>query len=232
MSNSTLGVIPARAGSKRVHKKNIRDVGGKPLIAHTIDQAADADTLDHVIVSTEDEEIGAIAEEHGGNVPFQRPSELAADDVTNTEVIKHALEWFEGRSESFEYVCQLSVTTPFRTSSDIDEALQQLYSSSAKSVVGVTEYETPPFWAITQDGSWVEPYFDENPWKKTRTQEFPSVHHPNGALFAASVSAFEDADGFYTESTTAYEMPRDRSVDIDEPFDLEVARALMSWRNR
>jgi CMP-N-acetylneuraminic acid synthetase len=232
MSNSTLGVIPARAGSKRVHKKNIREVGDKPLIAYAIDQAADADTLDHVIVSTEDEEIRAIAEEHGGNVPFQRPSELAADDVTNTEVIKHALERLEERGKSFEYVCQLSVTTPFRTSNDIDEALQQLHSSSATSIVAVTTYDAPPFWAITQDRSRIEPYFDENPWQKTRTQEFPTVLHPNGALFAASVSAFEDADGFYTESTTAYEMPRDRSVDIDEPFDLEVVRALTSWRNQ
>lgn len=83
-------------------------------------------------------------------MPFQRPAELAADDVTNndvtnTEVIQHALEWFGEQGESFEYVCQLPVTTPFRTSSDIDEALQQLYSSSAKSVVGVTTYDTPPF---------------------------------------------------------------------------------------
>jgi CMP-N-acetylneuraminic acid synthetase len=230
MNNTTLGVIPARAGSKRVDKKNIREVGGKPLLAHTIEQASNASALDHVIVSTEDEEIQDIAREYEGNVPFRRPRELAADDVTNNEVIEHALNWFESRDEAFEYVCLLPVTTPFRDETDINQAVQKLHDSSADSIIGVKSYEAPPFWAVECNEDQIEPYFDNNPWEKTRTQEFPTLYHPNGALFAARVAALENAGSFYTEETIAYEMPQERSLDIDEPFDLEVARALMEWR--
>lgn len=232
MSNTTLGVIPARAGSKRVDKKNIREVGGKPLLAHTIEQAADASTLDHVIVSTEDEEIQDIARAYEGNVPFRRPSELAADDVTNNEVVKHALNWFDSNDESFDYVCLLPATTPFRDNTDIDRAVRKLHDSSANSIVGVTTYDAPPFWAVEYNEDQIKPYFDHNPWEKTRTQEFPTLYHPNGALFAARVTAFKNNSSFYTNQTIAYEMPQKRSLDIDEPFDLEVARALMKWRQK
>lgn len=230
MTESTLGIIPARAGSKRVEKKNIRDVGGKPILAHTIEQASNASALDHVIVSTEDKGIQDIARAYEGNVPFRRPRDLATDDVTNNEVVEHALNWFESRDEVFEYVCLLPVTTPFRDETDIDQAVRKLHDSSADSIISVTTYETPLFWAVKCDEDQIKPYFDDNPWEKTRTQEFPTLHHPNGALFAARVAAFENAGSFYTEETIAYEMPQERSLDIDEPFDLEVARALMEWR--
>jgi CMP-N-acetylneuraminic acid synthetase len=185
-----------------------------------------------VIVSTESKEIRETAESYGGNVPFERPAELATDDATNDEVMQHALDWFASRGESFEYICQVSVTAPFRTSDDIDTAVQKLYNSTADSIISVTTYDVPPFWAVTFDGERIEPYFDENPWKKTQTQDFQTLHYPNGALFAAHVPKFEEAGGFYTDRTTAYEMPQDRSVDIDEPFDLETARALFSWRDQ
>lgn len=232
MTEATLGIIPARGGSKRVEKKNIRKIGGKPLIAHTIEQAIQAEQLDWVIVSTEDEEIMEIAKQYGGNVPFQRPSELASDDATNNEVVKHALDWCESEGKSFEYVCLLSVTTPFRNVQDIDDLLVSLYESTADSVVSITNYDAPPFWATELNDGVLTPYFDTNPWKNTQTQSVPTLYHPNSSIFAAGVPEFKQNGGFYDEQTIGYKMPRERSLDIDEPFDLELARALYSWREQ
>jgi len=232
MSEKTLGVIPARAGSKRVPDKNIREMDGKPLIAHAIEQANNSQVLDEVIISTDNKKIQKVAEEYGGNVPFQRPAKLATDEATNDKVIQHALDWFESKNELFKYVCLVSVTTPFRSVNDIDKSLSKLYKSSSDSIVSVTTYDIPPFWAIEFNGEELDPYFDENPWKKTRTQEFPKLYHPNGAIFAARVSAFEKVEGFYTDHTIGYKMPPKRSLDIDEPFDLELARALVSKRQQ
>lgn len=227
MTPDILGVIPARGGSKRVDRKNLRDVGEKPLIAHAIEHANAATTLDRAVVSSEDKEIRDVAREWGGDVPFERPAELATDTATNDEVVAHAIEWFEERGTTFEYVCLVPATTPFREPADIDAAVESLVDADADSVVGVTPYDAPPFWAVETTGGQLDPYFDENPWEKTRTQEFPELSHPNGAVFAAAVPAFERAGGFYCEETLAYEMPQKRSIDIDEPIDLEIARALM-----
>lgn len=231
MSEGTLAVIPARGGSKRVPNKNVREIGCKPLIAYTIEQAAEADCLDRTIVSTEDEEIRATAEEYGGDVPFERPAELATDDATASDVVEHALEWFAARDERYDEVCLLMPTTPFRESDDIDGAVRKLRQSDASSVVSVTEFGTPPNWAVTTEDDELRPYFDENPWEKTRSQEFPTLYHPNGAIFLARVSVFVERGEFYTDETVGYEMPRRRSLDVDEPYDLEMARALHAWRD-
>ncbi len=232
MSEKTLGVIPARGGSKRVPNKNIRKVGGKPLIAYTIQQAEKAESLDHFAVSTEDEEIRAVAKQQGANVPFERPEELATDTATSDEVVFHALKWFRSAGWSFEYVCLLPVTTPFRSVDDIDSALQHLRKSDAESIVSVCGYDVPPFWSVDIVDGKIEPYFEQNPWKETQSQKYPDLLRPNGVLFAARVSRFMETKSFYTENTAGYEMPRKRSLDIDEPFDLELARALMKWRDQ
>jgi CMP-N-acetylneuraminic acid synthetase len=232
MSKKTLGVIPARGGSKRVPNKNIREVGEKPLIAHTIQQAEEAESLDHFAVSTEDEEIRAAAEEWGANVPFERPEELATDTATSDEVVFHALEWFRSAGWSFDYVCLLPVTTPFRSVDDINSALRKLRKSDADTIVSVCEYDIPPFWSVDIVDGRIEPHFEQNPWKETQSQEYPDLLRPNGALFAASTSQFMETKSFYTDNTAGYKMPRKRSLDIDEPFDLELARALMKWRNQ
>ena len=231
MNSRVLAVIPARGGSKRVPRKNIREVGGKPLIAYAIEQAEEASAVNHSIVSTEDEEIKSVAREHGGDVPFDRPERLATDTATSDEVVRHAVDWFSERGDDFGIVCSVPVTSPFRKASDITNCVEKLADSDAKSAVSLTEFDPPPFWAVEKTGEYLQPYFDEgSPWEKTRTQETPDLHHPNGALFAARVPAFLETESFYTDRTIGYEMPRSRSLDIDEPFDLELARALMEYR--
>jgi len=127
----------------------------------------------------------------------------------------------------------LFATTPFREPADIDNAVCELQTSEAQSVVGVTDFDHPPFYAVTRDeDGYLSPYFDEyNIWDKTRSQEFPAVHCPNGAIFVATVDALFTHKNFYTDRTKGYYMPPDRSLDIDEPFDLRLARALVEYKN-
>lgn len=229
MSKSVIGIIPARSGSKRLPRKNLKELGGKPLLAHTIDQAKSAEILDDVLVSTDSDEIKRVARKFGGWVPFDRPKELATDKATNNQVVKHALNWLAARDRNYEIVCMLQVTSPFRTAHDIDEAINSLMYSKASSLVSTTEFQTPPFWAVKaiDNGEYLRPYFgDEYLWSKTQSQSVPTLHHPNGAIFAAEVQAFNESVSFYTDRTIEHRMPRSRSIDIDEPFDLEIARAL------
>lgn len=234
-SARVLGVIPARGGSKRVPRKNVREVGGKPLIAHAVDQAASAELVDEAVVSTDDDEIREAALRHGGNVPFARPDELATDTAPSHAVITHALDWYAERGESFDVVAMIQVTSPLRSPGDIDGALCLLADRGADSVVSVTRYDDPPFWAVeTDENGFLREYFDRgvlftDPDEEVpRSQDLPELRYPNGAVMAATVDSFRENEGFYTERTVGYEMPPERSVDIDEPFELDVARALFS----
>lgn len=230
-----LGVVPARGGSKRVPNKNVREVGGKPLIAYTIEQTKQSEMLKRTIVSTEDDEIKEVTKKYGGEVPFNRPNELASDTATSDDVILHALNWFDQNDETFDIVAMIQTTTPFRTSDDIDSALRKLIESDADSVISVSEFDVPPVWAVKQDeNDHLNSHFkagylwaDEIP----RSQDTPTLYHPNGAIFAAHVKEFYEQQSFYTNNTLGYNMPRSRSLDIDEPFDLEMAQALMNSRS-
>lgn len=232
---NTLAVIPARGGSKRVPRKNVREVGGKPLIAHTIDQAAQADRIDRAIVSTDDDEIADTAREYGGDVPFERPESLATDDATSPPVIEHALDWIEAKGEPPDTVVMLQVTSPLRTADDIDETVQTLHGNDeATSAISVSNFDTPPYWALEMgDDGRVNSHFDrEVLWVDDipRSQDFETLYYPNGAVFAADVEVFREVGRFYTETTVGVEMPPERSLDIDEPYELELVRHLFEAR--
>jgi N-acylneuraminate cytidylyltransferase len=232
---NTLAVIPARGGSKRVPGKNVKEVGGKPLIAHTIDQAARADRIDRAIVSTDDDEIADIAREYGGDVPFDRPESLATDDATSPPVIEHALDWVETNGKSPETVVMLQVTTPLRTADDIDETVQTLHANEqVSSALTVSEFDTPPQWALEMaDDGRVNSHFDHDVlWvdEIPRSQDLETLYYPDGAVFAADVETFRETTSFYTETTLGVEMPPERSLDIDEPYELELARQLIETR--
>ncbi|MBO4249546.1 acylneuraminate cytidylyltransferase family protein [Halomicrobium sp. IBSBa] len=224
-------IVPARGGSKRVPRKNIRSVGGKPLIAHTLEQSRRASEIDRTIVSTDSEEIATVAQNHGGEVPFMRPAELATDEASSLDVARHALDWVRSEGHDPDVLVLLQVTTPLRTVEDIDGAIRTLRDDpDVQSVVSVSEYETPPHWAVECEDGYLRPHFDaETLWGEDvkRSQDVPTLYHPNGCLFAVETEQFDSEATFYTDQTAAYEMPRDRSLDIDEPFDLEIARALL-----
>lgn len=229
-----LGVIAARGGSKRVPRKNIRELNGKPLLAYAIQDAKAAQTIDRVVVSTEDEKIMEVARNWGGDVPFKRPEELASDDATTDDVVLHALDWFEARGTPFADICSIPVTTPFREPGDIDETIELLRTARAKSAMTITGYDSPPFSAVDLDADTnrIEPYFEEtNLWEETQAQKVPTLYHPNGAVFAATVDGFREHESFYTDDVVGQVVPPERSLDIDTPSDLEAARAIADRRD-
>ncbi|QLH81210.1 cytidylyltransferase domain-containing protein [Halosimplex pelagicum] len=233
---NVFGIIPARGGSKRIPRKNIVDFGGKPLIAHTIEQANQSSVLNRCIVSTDDDEIAKVAREYGGNVPFRRPDKLATDTASSAAVVSHALKWVQSEGYEPSIVVILQVTSPFREVDDIDAAIRRLQNhKDAASIVSVTEYSDPPEWAlkIGENGLLQARFSEHELWDNNppRSQDTDELYCPNGAIFGVRVKDFRSDGQLYSAPALGYEMPVERSPDIDEPYDLEVARALYEYRS-
>jgi N-acylneuraminate cytidylyltransferase/CMP-N,N'-diacetyllegionaminic acid synthase len=223
-----LTVIPARGGSKSVSHKNIAPAAGKPLIAWTIETALDCSVLNRVIVSTDDEEIANVARRHGAEVPFLRPAELARDETPGIEPILHAVRWLD-RNEGYspDYVMVLQPTSPLRTAEDIEAVVQLAQKKQADGVVSVCPADHHPYWMkrISEDGHLV----DFLPMERSyhRRQDLPSVYASNGAIYLVRRDVIMEQETFYTDQTYGYVMPPNRSLDIDTPWDLSLARLIL-----
>jgi len=223
-----LAVIPARGGSKGVPKKNIRLLTGKLLIAYSVEQAKKSKYISRAIVSTENEEIAEIAREWNAEV-IKRPQDLAKDDTATIDVIIHVLDYLR-KEEKYapDAVVLLQPTSPLRTSKDIDDALELfLNNRNCLSLVSVTEFDHPPWWALKIENGYLSPIFDEK-YIKMRRQKLPKSYKPNGAIFIATPKVLYEYKTFYTPKTIAYLMPPERSVDIDTEFDFLIAEFLIN----
>ncbi len=220
-----LGIIPARRGSKGVPRKNIRLIANRPLIAYTIEAARGSKLLTHFVTSTDDTEIAAIAGELGSLV-LMRPPELAADDTPMLTVVDHALRILEPKMGRYGYVVVLQPTTPLRTASDIDAALNLLIESGADSVVSVYEVgdHHPARMYRLVDGRLV-PYASEPPDRLR--QKLPAVYHRNGAIYACRRALIGEQGTLIGPNTRPYIMPRERSINIDDELDLAFADFLL-----
>ena len=222
-----LAIIPARGGSKGVPKKNIRLLAGKPLIAYSIEQAKESKYISRAIVSTENEEIAEIAREWNAEV-IKRPKELARDDTPTIDVIIHVLDSLRKEEKYIsDIVVLLQPTSPLRTSKDIDNAIELfLNNQNCLSLVSVTEFDHPPFWAMEIEENLLKPIFGEE-YFRMRRQELPKAYRPNGAIFISTPRVLYEYKTFYTPKTIAYVMPPERSVDIDTEFDFLLAEFLI-----
>lgn len=222
-----LGLITARGGSKRVPKKNSRALCGRPLIAWTIDEAEKSAFIDRLIVSTDDEEIADVARDYGAEVPFLRPSALAADGTSTIEVILHVLNRVQGNDRPYDLLVLLQPTSPLRTWKDIDAAIELLFSKNAKSVVSVCEVDHHPYWAnmLPDDGCMKD--FLRPEWKDKDSRELPCFYRLNGAVFVVYADYIRKYRSFFGKETFAYIMPQERSVDIDSHIDFLFAEALL-----
>lgn len=231
MATRTIAIIPARGGSTRIHNKNLRQVGDKPLVAYSIEQAQESEQINKAVVSTDSERIRDVSREHGGYAPFLRPDDLATDTASITDVITHALEWFENHGETFETACLLQPTSPLRTKADIDGALAQFEQSDAKTLVSVTEYTQPPQFAVYEnENGYLSGYANPSPLfddEYIREQDIKDIQYPNGAIYAADVDVWSEIERFYTDRTIAFEMPPERSLEIDEPWELKFVSAYL-----
>lgn len=213
-----LCVIPARGGSKRIPRKNIKEFSGKPMIAYSIEAALQSGCFDKVIVSTDDEEIAEVAKAYGAEVPFMRPAELANDYAGTLPVIKHAVEWFEEHSTRPGHICCLYATAPFVQPKAIQQAYQQLLATQADYCFSVTSFAFPIQRAIKiTDQQRVEMFYPEH--FNTRSQDLEEAYHDAGQFYWGSVDAFKQMKPLFSQSASPFVLPRYLVQDIDTPED-------------
>lgn len=223
-----LGLIPARGGSKRIPRKNIRPLDGRPLIAWTIEAARGARLLDRVAVSTDDEEIAAVSREYGAEVPFMRPAELASDTATGSNVILHAVRTLRDMGERYDYVVSLQPTSPLRSAGDIYSAIELLLEKQADCVISVCEADHPPEWSNTLPPDRSMEHFFRPGVRGTRSQDLPRSYRLNGAIYLFSCERLLRTGSLAMDDNSyAYVMPRERSVDIDSEIDFAIAQLLL-----
>lgn len=222
--DKVLAVIAARGGSKGLVRKNVRELAGKPVIAWSIEAAAQSGFIDRTIVSTDDAEICDTARRHGADVPFLRPVDLAGDDAPIVPTLLHAADTLPG---GYRYVVLLQPTSPLRIGADIDGAIKLCQAGQAPACVSVTP-APKTYWAVELDGAGrLVPLFDKI---EKRRQELPAVYQPNGAVYVAELAWLKSQRDFYTSQTLGFVMPPERSVDIDTMQDFLLAEALLKQR--
>lgn len=226
-SPTRLVIIPARGGSIGVKRKCSRRVGDVPLLVRSIQTAAHAASVDRIIVSTDDAEYAELAVANGGEVPFLRPPELATSTSSIVDTIAHlcqAIEQAEGELPAF--LCLLQPTSPFTQPEDLDDAFA-LFDADTDAVTSVCESPAHPHWLrYCDDEGWMSPLRNLTVPPHTSRQAVQRVFCLNGAVYWVRTAAFLRYNCFLPERSRAFEMPVERSLDIDSEFDLKVAALL------
>lgn len=225
-AKGVLGLIAARGGSKGLPRKNVLPAGGKPLIAWSITAGTAAQAIDELVLSSDDDEIMQVAREWGCGVPFRRPADLASDTASSMDVVLHALDQLPG----YEYIVLLQPTSPLRTAEDIDAAFALMQASGAPSCVSVSEAEQSPYWMyrLTAEGKLQGLLSKEE--GISRRQDLPPVYVLNGAIYIARIDWLRTTRSFVGAETVAYQMPKERSIDIDNADDFEAFRTKVEAR--
>lgn len=216
-----LGIIPARGGSKGVPGKNIKLLGGKPLLQYTSDIALKSNLLDKLVVSSDDDAIIEVAESLGLSAPFKRPSDLATDKSPTLPVIKHALSYFKNIGEEFDAVCLLQITSPLRTIEALNKGLNKFKENGCDSLVSVREvpHEYNPHWTfISNDINQLEIATGEKEII-TRRQDLPKAYHRDGSIYITKTSVIMEKNSLYGDSIAYVETNEKTFVNIDTPED-------------
>lgn len=222
-----LYLIPARGGSKGLSGKNAKELNGKPMIEYAIDSAKKSSYPGRIIVSTEDEGLAEISRKSGAEV-IKRPEKLAQDESRTIDVVVHCLEKLRENDYTPDAVVLLQPTSPLRVSSDIDGAVGKFIESGADSCITVRESGHPVQWAmVLNGGDFLSPFLGWEMMNRQR-QETKKTYYPNGAVFVTDVKKLLEKRTFYIkDSTVAYVMPPERSVDVDSMMDFMFAEFLL-----
>tara|TARA_B110000027_G_C16106687_1_gene295651 strand:+ start:935 stop:1633 length:699 start_codon:yes stop_codon:yes gene_type:complete len=220
-----IAIIPARGGSKRIPRKNIKMFGGKPMIAWSIEAAKKTNLFDRILVSTDDLEIAGIAKEWGAEVPFIRPEELSDDYAGTVEVIAHATQWALDQDMNVEAICCIYATSPFIQLDDLKRGWDTLESDSWAYVFPATDYAAPIFRSFkkTPKGG-IKMFFPEN--FSVRSQDLPDAFHDAGQFYWGRPSAWLQGKRIFDSHSFAMLIPRWRVQDIDTLDDWQRAEAL------
>jgi len=227
-----LALIPARSGSKRVKNKNVRELGGKPLIAYTIEAALNAKTVSRVVVSTDSPTIAKIAKKYGADVPFLRPKSLAGSGSTEWEFHKHALDALaEDEGYHPDLIVNLYPTTPFRKASSIDAAVKKILASpKAESLRSIRPCSEHPFKMWTVDGEFAKPFVDKvgSDSHTLAYQQLPQVWIQNASIYITRPQVVLGGKTTIGKTVLAFPMSEEESVDINTPLDFKLAEALLA----
>lgn len=222
-----LAVIPARGGSKRIPRKNIKLFCGKPIIAWSIEAAHESECFDRILVSTDDEEIAEVARTYGAEVPFLRPSELSDDFTPTTPVIAHAIRWLQKHGDPPTQACCIYATAPFIRSEDLRRGLELLEQSGSDYVLPVTSYAFPIQRAIRiTAANRVEMFSPEH--FNTRSQDLEEAYHDAGQFYWGRAAAWLAGKPIFSREAVPIMLPRHRVQDIDTAEDWERAELMLN----
>ncbi len=233
---SALAVIPARGGSKRIPRKNIKMLQGKPMIAYTIEAALQSGVFEKVIVSTDDAEIAEISRAFGAEVPFVREASLADDHTPASLVTLNALEKLDPDSTKYKYISQLMPNCPLRDAADIQKSFEQFRNNDADTQLSINRFGwLNPWWAFkmaenndsTRQNA-LDPLFPEA--FKTRSQDLDTLYALTGALWWAKTDVLRREKTFHTSSRTGFELSWQHALDIDDEDDWKMAEVLMAMQ--
>ena len=214
-----LAIVPARGGSKRLPRKNVLDLAGKPLISWTIEAGLKSKYIDKVIVTSDDDEILEISKRYGAQI-IRRPHELASDTSTTFDALKHTID----NIEKYDYIILLQATSPLRNEKHIDNAIELLESKGADAIVGVCEMDHSPLWSNTLPPNNSMIGFLKDDILNKRSQDLDKYFRLNGAIYICKTKKLlEEKSFFLKENIFAYCMDRENSIDIDECIDLKIA---------
>ncbi len=217
----TLAIIPARGGSKRIPRKNIKDFLGKPIIAYSINSALDSGVFDEVMVSTDDIEIAEIAEHYGASVPFYRSPEMSNDMAMTAPVLIEVLDKYKQLGKEFEYVACIYPTAPFITPKILKESMELLIKSNVDSVLPIVRYSYPPQRGLIIENGLVKMLYPEN--YNVRSQDFTPYYHDCGQFYCLKTSVLRQEQKLYCKSTIPIELPETAVQDIDNEEDWKIA---------
>lgn len=218
---SSIAIITARGGSKRIPKKNIREFCGKPIIAYSIEAALKANVYDEVMVSTDSQEIAEIANIYGASVPFMRSKETSGDFATTRDVLMEVLEEYRKRGQIFKDMTCIYPTAPFVTAEKLKNALKQFQDTKSSLLIPVVRFSYPPQRAyMIQNG---ELHFKWEKFRYTRSQDLDPFYHEAGQFYCYNIKDYLAADGVIKERITPYIVPELEVQDIDTEEDWKIA---------
>jgi CMP-N,N'-diacetyllegionaminic acid synthase len=223
-----LGLIPARGGSKGIPNKNRKELGGKPLMQYTIEAALGAKMLSRVIFSSEDKTLIKLAEELGVEIPFIRPEQLSQDTSGSIEVVQHALHFFKELGKEFDAVCLLQVTTPFRSSQFIDNAISTFIKNGSDSLISVQKvpHHYNPHWVFEADKGTLKIATGESEIIKRR-QDLPDTYIRDGAVYITKTEVLQKQNSFFGKTISYIESDPTKHVNIDTMEDWIKAEQLL-----
>jgi CMP-N-acetylneuraminic acid synthetase len=227
-----LGVVPARGGSKGIHRKNLQRLCGRPLLAYTADAALGSRLLTHVILSTDDQQIADVGRSCGLDVPFLRPPELARDDTPTLPVIQHAVRVLEAAGQRFDAVCILQPTAPFRRAEFIDGCIAALRDSDADAIVTVLPVPEVhnPHWVYFEGPDGALRLSTGEAVPIARRQDLPPAYHREGSVYVTRRDVLMEQNSIFGSRLIGFPIQPQDSIDINDPDDL--ARAEEILRNR